>query len=262
MASQTPAISRAFDDVGSGAALVLLHGFPLDRRIWSHQVAKLSGSMRVIAPDLRGFGENTDEGPFSLDELADDVKRLIDSLGLDKVVLAGLSMGGYVAAAFAVRYPQSLRGLILIDTKTEADTPEGKAGRDKMIALANEKGSAAVAEQMLPKMLAPEALNANGPAVAQLRQMMEACPPATIAHALAAMRERPDRTADLVRLAVPTLIVVGQHDAIIPPATAAALASKIPGARAHEVAGAGHMAPFESPQDVNGAIRDFVTPLV
>lgn len=261
MAGPISAVTKAFDDAGAGSPLVLLHGFPLDRRVWRHQVTELSKSMRVIAPDLRGFGQHVNHGPFSLDDLADDVKRLIDGLGLPKVVLGGLSMGGYVVGAFAAKYPQALRGILLIDTKSEADTAEGRAGRDRMIALAKEKGSAAVAEQMLPKMVSPDALRTNAPVVAELTAMMRACPAETIAHALAAMRDRPDRTVDLARAGVPTLAIVGEHDAIISQQVARNMARQIAVAAVHVVPGAGHMAPLEAPQEVNAAIKRFVVGL-
>jgi pimeloyl-ACP methyl ester carboxylesterase len=261
--AQRPQLSPSiYDDRGTGTPLMLLHGFPLDRRVWTHQLTGLSGRMRVIAPDLRGFGRHSNATAFTLDDLADDVKGLIDQLGLPKVVLGGLSMGGYVVGAFAAKYPQALKGMLLIDTKAEADTAEGRTGRDKMIALVREQGSAAVAEQMLPKMVAPRALAQDAPVVAELKAMMAACPADTIAFALAAMRERPDRTIDLARAAVPTLVIVGEHDAIISPAVARTMARQIAVAAVCEVPGAGHMSPLEAPQAVNDAIARFVGGLV
>ncbi len=252
----TPTLS--FDDRGTGTGLVLLHGFPLDRSVWRQQVEELSKDMRVIAPDLRGFGRSPRaEGPFSLTDLADDVHRLIASLGLKKVVLAGLSMGGYIAEAFVAKYAESLAGLVIIDSKVEPDSTEGKAARDKMIALVKEKGSAAVAEQMLPKMLAPSHAK-DGSLATELRAIMEACPPDTIAYAIAAMRDRPDRAVELAKLRIPALVIVGEHDAIISLEVAKKTSMKIPGATLHVVPNAGHMSPMEAPTDVNEALRAFV----
>jgi 3-oxoadipate enol-lactonase len=239
--------------------LVLLHAFPVDRRIWRRQVVGLGDQFNVITPDFRGFGEAAGTepvGPFSLTDLADDVKRLVDHNGLGPIVLGGLSMGGYVAAAFAAAYPKMLRGLILIDSKTEPDSPEARAGRGKMIRLAEEKGPSAVAGKLIPKMLAPD----TSPSVsAELRTMIEACPATTMVTALAAMRDRPDRTADVTASGVPVLIVVGQHDVTIPPETARATAAKIPGAKVVEIPGAGHLSPMEQPDAVNAAIQAFAS---
>src|SRR5688572_24441063 len=144
-----------YTDKGRGEPLVLLHGFPLDRRMWDAQVERLSQKYRVIAPDLRGFGQSRRDDPFTIESLADDIHLFLQQLVALPCVLAGLSMGGYVALAYARKYASDLRGLILIDTKAEADTSEGKQGREKMIQLVQKSGATAVADQMTPKMLAP-----------------------------------------------------------------------------------------------------------
>jgi esterase/lipase len=173
-------------------------------------------------------------------------------------VLAGLSMGGYVALAYAKKYPTDLRGLVLIDTKAEADTAEGKQGRAKMIDLVRKDGSKAVADQMMPKMLAKDAAEQRPQTAQTLRRMMEACPPKTIEHALAAMRDRPDRSGELSQIKVPTLVIVGESDAITPPAAAEAMVNKVPGAQLVVIKGAGHMSPMEQPEQVNRALRAFL----
>jgi 3-oxoadipate enol-lactonase len=248
-----------YEEVGQGPAVVLLHGFPLDSRIWTKQREALSSQCRVITPDLRGFGKSASGAKFSLEELADDVHALLVELGATPAILGGLSMGGYVALEYVKKYPSDLRGLMLIDTKAEGDTPEGKQGRDKMIQLVREKGSASVAEQMMPKMLAPDA-DQNHPAIArELRQIMESCPPLTIEHALAAMRDRRDLTAALASIAVPTLIIVGEFDAITPPKMAEAMHHAIPRSKLVTIKGAGHMSPMEQPDQVTRAIADFIS---
>src|SRR4051812_37176895 len=175
--------------------LVLLHAFPVDRRMWEAQASALSDRFRVITPDFRGFGQSAKvPGPFSIETLADDIHALLATMSASPAIVAGCSMGGYTALALAKKYPADLRGLILVDTKAEADTPEGKEGRQKMIDLVKQSGAKAVADQMLPKLLAKDAPTKR-PAIAnRLREMMEACPPETIAYALAAMRDRPDRS--------------------------------------------------------------------
>jgi pimeloyl-ACP methyl ester carboxylesterase len=246
---------------GRGAAkvpLVLVHGFPLDSRMWEAQSAALAPVRRVVAPDLRGFGRSRSDAPFTLESLADDLHALLSAVGALPCVLAGLSMGGYVALGYVKKYPADLRGLILVDTKAEADTAEGKQGRDKMIDLARSQSSKAVVDQMMPKMLARDADGQRPQTAKALRQIMEACPPTTVANALAAMRDRPDRSGELSAIKVPTLILVGDGDAITPPAVSESMAGKIPGAQLVVIRGAGHMSPMEQPEQVNRAIKAFL----
>jgi len=248
----------SYAEKGSGPVLVLLHGFPLDSRMWQAQVSELSGRWQVIAPDHRGFGQSRSETPFTIESLADDAHALLRELKALPCVLAGLSMGGYVALAYAKKYPTDLRGLILIDTKAEGDSPEGKEGRQKMIDSVRAEGSKAVADQMMPKMLAEETPKARPHQAQALREIMDACPPKTIEHALLAMRDRPDRTADLPSIAVPTLILVGDRDRITPLSNAQTMRDKIPNSQLTLIKGAGHMSPMEQPAQVNQAIGRFL----
>jgi pimeloyl-ACP methyl ester carboxylesterase len=130
-----------YTDRGRGDALVLLHGVPLDRRMWDAQVERLSDHYRVIAPDLRGFGRSVRHDPFTIESLADDIHLFLEQLMACPCVLAGLSMGGYVALAYAKKYQSDLRGLILVDTKAAGDTAEGRQGREKMIELVRLSGA-------------------------------------------------------------------------------------------------------------------------
>jgi 3-oxoadipate enol-lactonase len=246
---------------GTGTPLVLLHGFPLDSRIWRQQIAALSDRFRVIAPDLRGFGQSKSDDAFTMQSLADDVHALLTDLGALPAILGGLSMGGYLALAYAKKYPSDLRGLALIDTKAEPDTPEGKQGRQKMIELARSQGSKAVADAMMPKMLAPDADTSRPQVKRELDQIMNAQTPLTIEHALAAMRDRADFSAELPKIATPTLVIVGEHDAITPPAGAEAMSKAIPRSNYVMIRGAGHMSPMEQPQQVTDALRRFATAL-
>lgn len=251
-----------YTEQGTGNPVVLVHGFPLDSTMWAAQVTAVAGAgYRVITPDLRGFGESDFESargrPYTLEALADELHVLLEGIGALPCALAGLSMGGYVALAHLKKYPVDLRGLILIDTKAEADTADGKQGRQKMIDLVRREGARAVADQMMPKMLSSE--SAARPQLAgSLRAMMEACPPRTIEAALAAMRDRPDRSGELAAVHVPTLVLVGDADAITPPNVAEGMAQKIPGAQLVTVRGAGHMSPMEQPEQVNRAITAFL----
>jgi pimeloyl-ACP methyl ester carboxylesterase len=253
--------SLSYEEKGAGPALVLVHGFPLDARVWSAQVSELSSRCRVITPDLRGFGKSTAAGPFTMESAADDLHALLAHVKALPCVLGGLSMGGYIALAYIKKYPTDLRGLALIDTKAEADTPQGKEGRQKMIELARAKGSEAVGEQMMPKMLGPDTVEHRPQVARELRAIMNACPPKTIEYALAAMRDRADHTCNLPSISVPTLIIVGDADAITPPSVAESMNQQIPRSQLSVVRGAGHMAIMEQPAQVNQALRQFMDSL-
>lgn len=233
----------AYDDVGAGPPLVLLHAFPFDRRMWSANLPALAGRFRVIAPDLRGFGETPAGGPYSIADLADDVAALMDALGLSRASIGGLSMGGYVALAFAARHGARLESLILADTKAGPDSAEARRGRDEAIALVTAQGVDAYLERQLPKLLSARASDALR---ATVRALARQTPEAVIA-GLVALRDRPDRRPELPRIACPTLVVVGGADVLTPPSEAAALASAISGARLVELPGVGHLANLEEP---------------
>ena len=247
-----------YEEQGSGVPLVLVHGFPLDRHIWDDQVKELAGVCRVIAVDLPGFGESKGEKAFTIKSMAEAVHGLLSQIKALPCVLAGLSMGGYIALAFAKEYPADLKGLVLIDTRAEADTTEAKQNRDKMIESVRKGGSKAAADAMEPKMVSAETPK-NKPDVAKkLRQIMEACPAKTIEHALVAMRDRPDYRDTLASIAVPTHIIVGQDDAITPPAMSLAMNKEIRHSKMSVVSNAGHMSPMENPREVNEALGTFV----
>lgn len=260
-------LELGFDEAGEGPVLLLVHGFPLDRTMWSAQLEGLSDIRRVVAVDLRGRGsspdpaeapeEPPDEPGWTMDTHADDLARLVDTLGAEPIDLGGLSMGGYVAFAFLRRHPGKLRSLILMSTRAAADTPETKQVRERSAALAREKGTAALAETTLPRLTAP------GPTAtvrAKLEAMLLATPAATAAADLLAMRDRPDSTSDLASISVPTLVLHGEEDALIPLNNARAMAEAIPGASLALIPGAGHMAPVEDPAAANAYLRDFLTP--
>jgi 3-oxoadipate enol-lactonase len=243
-----------FTESGAGLPLVLVHGFPLDGRMWKAQAAGLSHAHRVIVPDLPGFGRSPETGPFTIDSLADDLHAFLADWGLLPCTLAGLSMGGYISLAFALRHPQSLLGLILVDTRAEADTADGKSNRGKMIELVRSSGSHAIVDLMFPKLVAPSTPADRPEVAAAVREMMEACPPKTIELALAAMRDRPDRTSELPNIPVPALIIVGEQDAITPPSVAQAMHDAMPRSVLEIIPDAGHMAPMEQPEAVTDVI--------
>ena len=251
-------VDLSYTERGRGMPLVLLHAFPVDSRVWAAQIEALSGKFRVIAPDFRGFGQSKSSDTFSMDSLAEYVHGLLEAIRAVPCVLAGISMGGYVALSYVRKYPTELRGLILVDTKAEGDTAEQKEARQKMVELVRAKGAAAVADQMIPRMLAPDAASTRPEQARALREMIEDCPPLTIEHGLLAMRDRPDRSPILPSIAVPTLIVVGDADAITPVSMAESMKGQIPHAELSVIPGAGHLSPLEQPAQVSRAIEQFM----
>lgn len=243
---------------GEGKPLVLVHGFPLDSRIWAAQVDALADTYRVIAPDLHGFGQSKVDRPSSIRSMAEDLRALLQHLDALPCAMAGLSMGGYVALEYYRMCPADVRVLILVDTKAEGDSTEAKDARNKMITQVRTHGPGAVAEAMMPKMLAPDALSRQSPVVASLRRLIESQSPQAIEWALAAMRDRDDMIDELKSIAEPTLIVVGEHDPITPPDGAKQLEKAIVRSQLRIIPGAGHMSPIENPDAVTAAIRDFL----
>jgi pimeloyl-ACP methyl ester carboxylesterase len=247
-----------YAEKGQGLSLVLIHGFPLDHRIWKAQVEDLGDCCRVIAPDLKGFGKSLSTEAFTMESLADELHQLLQQIGALPCVLAGLSMGGYIGLAFAEKFAADLKGLILIDSKAEADPQVAKENRQKAAELAMHSGSVPVAAQMLPKMLAPSTIAQQPEVVKTLQQIMETVPPVTIANASYAMRDRPDRTALLSRLTIPSLIVLGDVDALIPLSMGQAMQQLMPAGQLVVIPGAGHMPCIEQPAALNDALRRFM----
>jgi len=252
-------VELALDDRGSGPALLFVHGYPLDGTLWRHQAGAFAG-WRTLIPDLRGMGRSDapDLG-YSMATYADDLAALLDAVGVDDVVLVGLSMGGYVAFEFLRRHRPRVRALALVDTRAQADSAEGRRARETAMADARDGGAPLIADQMLPRVLAkgaPESLRES------VRAMMAATPVPGIVGALAAMRDRPDSTELLPALeGLPTLVVVGAEDTITPPAAAEAMAKAIPGARLAVVPGAGHLAPLEQPEAFNQHLQTLLVRL-
>jgi YbgC/YbaW family acyl-CoA thioester hydrolase len=252
-------VSLAVEVRGEGPAILFIHGYPMDRSIWAQAMAALDG-FRRIAPDLRGMGQSDapDLG-YSVETYARDLVALLDALGVDEVVLCGLSMGGYIAFEFLRRWRSRVRAVVLMDTRAEADTPEGKRARDLAAATAREGGAAAIAEQMIPKLMGPTTRGRAPETVAQVRAMIEGAPVSGIVGALGALRDRPDSTDDLPGLAgLPVLIIVGEEDEVTPPSRARAMAEAIPGARVVVIPGAGHVPPLERPAATTQALLEFL----
>lgn len=256
---RAPSGTIAYEDTGTGTPLVLLHAFPLAKEMWRPQREALASICRVIAPDLRGFGGSDLNGTLSVESMADDVAALLDALSIrEPVVLGGLSMGGYVALAFAHRHAGRLRGLILADTKADPDDDEAKANRNRMIAFASASGDRTVIDQLVPKLVGADTTAHRPAVIAEIRALASAQSRSALVAALKALRDRPDATPGLRDVAVPTLVLVGEQDGVTPPAKATALAQAIRGAEVVVIPGAGHLANLEQPEAFNAAVRGFL----
>ncbi|MGH2830391.1 MAG: alpha/beta fold hydrolase [Actinomycetota bacterium] len=253
----TQPMDLAYEERGSGPALVLIHGFPLNSTMWIEQLKGLAKVRRVIAVDLRGHGYSTikDTENFSMDLFADDVATTMADIGADQVDLCGLSMGGYVAFAFLRRHRDKVRSIILCDTKAEADTDEGKAGREKNAALVREQGTGALWDMLRDKMFGP---SPSQDVLDATKRMFLSTPAEVAAGDALAMRDRPDSTPDLAGIGVPCLWIHGEQDQLMPAEGARATAGKIPGAQFVTIPNAGHMSPLENPDPVNKAMTDFL----
>jgi len=252
-------VNLAVEVRGEGPAILFVHGYPLDRTIWRAQMDGLE-EFKKVAPDLRGMGQSDapDLG-YGMNIYAADLAALLDALNIDEVILCGLSMGGYIAFEFLRQWRDRVRGLVLMDTRAGADTPEGRRARDSAAASAREGGAEAIAEAMIPKLLAPSTLAEHPEIVERVRGMIVRTPVAGIVGALSAMRDRAGSEALLPTLAgLPTLVMVGETDTLTPPDQARAMAQSIPGAQLTVVSGAGHLPPVERPDEVTRILRDFV----
>jgi len=248
-------------DAGVGRPILLLHAFPLNADMWRPQLAHVPSGWRMVAPDLLGFGLSPrppGAPPPTIDEVAGDLDALMYALEIRAAVIAGLSMGGYVAFALFRRAPQRFTGMVLADTKAQADTQEGREGRRKMIDLVREGGARAVADQMLPKLLGPTSHDSRPEVALAVRQMIEAAPVSAIADASRAMMGRPDSIPDLAAARCPGLVIVGAEDAITPATDAAVMHRAIAGSRMVVLPGVGHLSSLEAPDAFSSALSGFL----
>lgn len=254
-------IGVAYDDAGAGVPLVLVHGFPHNRTLWAPQAQGLVDRARCIAVDLRGFGETAASPPFGMDRYADDVIGVMDRLRIQRAVIAGLSMGGYVAFAAWRRHRDRVRGLILASTRPGADAPAAIEKRRAMIQLAKDRGTGAVADGMMPGMVGKTTREKNPDVVEAVRTMCASASVAGVVGALEAMMARPDSTPTLSTIDVPTLVVAGDEDALIPVSEARAMHEVIRGSRLDVIAGAGHVVNVERPAAFNHVVSEYLAGL-
>jgi len=252
-------VRLAYEETGSGLPVFLLHGFPFSRRMWRWQ-APLARAVRLITPDLRGFGES-EGAPSSVDELAEDVHALVESLAPDRCVLGGFSMGGYVLFRYLARHPDRLTAVLLLDTRAEADTPEGRQRRYDAIARIEREGPAGYLDDFVKLTVSPKTLETRADLVQTVRMLMEGGRPASLTGALRAMAERPDSTPLLSSIRLPTLIVVGADDKATPVESARRMHEAISGSEMVTIPDAGHVANLEQPERFNTAVLQFLRKL-
>jgi pimeloyl-ACP methyl ester carboxylesterase len=249
-------ITLEYDDIGNGLPLLLIHAFPLDRTLWRSQIAGLQHTYRVIAPDLRGFGNSseTDGEAVSMEQYAADMKALLDSLNAPQAVVGGISMGGYVALALYAQYPDRVKALILANTRATPDSVEGKQARLDNARKVGEMGPRFLIEDMAPKMLGP---SARSDLAITVRSIMAKQRAAGIMSALRGMAARPDRTSVLRFATVPILIITGSADTLIPPGDSEAMHALIPDSTCVNIPDAGHLSNVDKSDAFNDAVRAF-----
>lgn len=243
---------------------VLLHAFPIGANLWEPQMHSIPPGWRLITPDLRGFGGSTDldsMGAASMNDYAVDLIDLLDELGIARVVVGGASMGGYATFAFLQAAADRIDGLVLANTRAGADSPEARANRRNMLALLNREGPAGVAREMMPKLLGKTTHETNPEVEAAVRRLIKQQSPEAIRAAIHRMMHRPDATPLLASIKVPTLVISGDEDELIPIDESRAIANAVPGATLLLIPRAGHLSNLEQPDPFNNALTAFLTKL-
>ena len=244
---------------GPGEPLILLHAFPLNGRMFEPQMEAFSEGRRVVAPDYPGFGRSprTPAQP-DIRYYAEGVRGLLDRLGLERVVLGGVSMGGYVAFGCMRLFPEMVSGLILADTRPDADSEETRENRKNMARRVADEGVEVLIELQMRRLLARYTLEKNEEVVEEVHNMILESSPGGVVAALGAMRERPDSTPLLEEIEVPTLVIGGEEDGISSPEVMGAMAEKIPDSRHVTLPRAGHLSNLEAPEGFNAALKEFL----
>jgi pimeloyl-ACP methyl ester carboxylesterase len=247
------------------STIVLLHAFPLNKSLWDGVTGPVAeAGWDVVVPDLRGFGESSFGGEDLDDEpdlawMARDVLEILDRIGVEQAVIAGSSMGGYVAMELFRQAPQRVSGLVLIDTKATADTDEARANRLRVADQVESAGSTeALSRAMLPNLVGVTTHDTRADVVEQVRTWILEADPYGVAWAQRAMAARPDSHATLANVSVPALVLWGSEDAISPRPEQDSMVAVLPRSRAVEIPGCGHLAPIESPDAVSAALVEFL----
>jgi pimeloyl-ACP methyl ester carboxylesterase len=245
-------------------ALVLLHAFPIGANLWEPQIHSIPDGWRLITPDLRGFGGSTDVDSVTALSMADyaaDVLDLLQELGIQRAVIGGCSMGGYAALALYAAHPEVFDGLILANSRAGADSPEARANRRGMLALVDREGPSGVSREMMPKLLGKTTNETNTSVEAFVRRLIKQQSPVAIRGAIHRMMHRPDSTPLLAQVSVPTLVITGEEDEMIPVEESRRMAGAVKGATLVIIPGAGHLSNLEQPEAFNDAVNTFLAAL-
>jgi len=252
----------AYAVVGAGSPVVLLHAFPAHHALWLPAAGALTARYRVILPDLRGHGESAiGEGPATMEKHALDLARVLDDAGVGRAFFAGVSIGGYVLFEFWRRFRGRVAGLAIVDSRAQADTPEGRANRLKAAADVMAHGPEAFLEAQIPKLLGRTTIETRPDLVAGARQMMKQMSAQAIAQVQQGIAERPDSIPTLKTINVPTLILIGEEDTLTTAADGELLRQHIPNCDLKVISRAGHYSPWEQPEEVGRLIRQFADSL-
>jgi pimeloyl-ACP methyl ester carboxylesterase len=257
----SPGISLFYQLTGAGPTLVFLHPFPMDHRLWQLQIEHFSPHYQVLTPDLRGFGNSDGFGAQtpSIEQMADDLNALLDTVKITgPILLCGLSIGGYVALRFAQKYFSRLRGLVICDSRAQADTYETKAGRNRMIAFAKEHTPGEIVQKVLSGLLGKTSLRTRPDLVERVQEIGSSQSQQAILDALAALRDRPDATGWLSQITIPTLLIFGEEDVLAPSHIIQTLHAGLPQSTLVELPKAGHFSALEQPHLFNEALENFL----
>ncbi len=239
--------------------VIFIHGFPFSHEMWSEQIALVSKEYRAIAYDVRGHGRSyVGEAQFTIEHHVDDLIGLMDTWLIEKAVVVGLSMGGYIALRALERNPERFRAAVLCDTRSEADTNEGKLKRFETMKAVRDHGSEVFAEAFVKNVFAADTFTTKPDTVRRIKKIIAATPPLSIAGTLLALAARTDTTASLGRITVPTLILVGEKDVTTPPAASQAMHERISGSEFHIISNAAHMSNLENPEEFNHRLLTFL----
>ena len=239
--------------------LVLIHAFPLNARMWEPQSVLADAGWRIIAPQLRGMDGVDDPPAAGIDEYAADVIDLLDALQIEEAVVGGLSMGGYVTFALLRLAQRYVRGIVLADTRPQGDSAAGVQARTQLLTRLREKGTSAIADQLVPTLLSEETLRDRPEVADRVRGLILSNSEAAIATATRALMSRTDATPLLSTIRCPTLILVGEHDELTPPSVSRAMQEAIPGSELAIIPRAGHLSNIEQPEVFNAALARFLS---
>jgi pimeloyl-ACP methyl ester carboxylesterase len=251
----------SYSDSGKGIIpVIFIHGFPFDKSSWKPQYEFLQLKYRVIAYDIRGFGKSTSgKERKSINQFADDLVNFMNGLKIDKAIVCGLSMGGYILLNAVIRYPERFTTLILCDTQCNADTPEGREKRKQTIAKINSTGISEFAETFINNIFCRSTLNYNKVLVNSIKNIILSTSTETITETLSALAERSETCSLLHTISIPTLIMCGREDSITPPGLSELLQSKIANSTLHIIENAGHMSNLEQPEKFNKYLDSFLS---